>query len=129
MKVPDDGSEATTTLHVSRNAGGASGGSVSPLDGHTFSTIDRWFTSNTELEIALLQIFGPVSPEAERVVFDLKGTAAPVEAELFPIPDRFLGPAQVFLVMIDGAEPSPGAEGRLIAYDADGNVLDRVSVS
>ena len=47
------------------------------------------------------------------------------DGQLFPLPSKYLGPAQVVVVIVPGNVP---LNGDLIAYDADGNELARVTV-
>jgi hypothetical protein len=48
------------------------------------------------------------------------------EGALYPIPDRFIGPANALLIFVPGDVP---IDGRVVAYDASGTVLQRQPVS
>jgi hypothetical protein len=102
-------------------AGGGGGGSISLLDGHVFRGLHH--VSGTEIPDSLI---GPVGIEASRVVYRPE-TGDPIEARLIAVPERFLGPAQIFLVTAEFGAKVP--DGRLIAYDERGQVLDTYLVA
>ncbi len=65
-------------------------------------------------------VWGLVSPDVHDVTFVLSdGTTFPGQLP-FPIPSSIIGPAQAFVVFLPG-DVDP--RGRLIAFDAAGNVL------
>lgn len=116
--------EPSLGLRFAEHGGG--NGTLQPLEGAIFRGWGSGLTNEEGVEIPL-ELYGPVSKLATRVIFEPNGSDEATEAMLFPIPSRFIGQAQAFLVLVDGYD-RPAVKGELIAYGVDGRELDRVTV-
>ncbi len=67
-------------------------------------------------------VSGEVTPEAARVEFQLQNGPA-IEANLYPLPEDLVGPAQAFLLFVPG--DALVQAGDLVAYDAASNEIGR----
>lgn len=121
---PGGGLPLEPNLGFSFDDHGGSNGTLQPLEGAIFR---GWGSGWTNEEDIPLELQGPVSKVATSVVFEPKGSDETIDAFLFPIPNRFIGQAQAFLVLIDASDRRV-VKGELIAYGADGQELDRVTV-
>jgi hypothetical protein len=123
-----DGLGPVPNLGLSFAEQGGSYGTAQPLEGAVFRGFQTSLRSpNMSGPIVPLEIFGPVTRDAARVVFEPAHQGEPIEAQLFPIPERFLGPARAFVVLLDDPNIMK-PRGDLIAYAADGRELGRTWV-
>jgi hypothetical protein len=70
-------------------------------------------------------IEGLASTRVARVEY-LHADGRVFEGDLYPIPDRFIGPASALLIFVPGDVP---IDGEVVAYDASGTVLQRQELS
>lgn len=70
-------------------------------------------------------IEGLASTRVARVEY-LHADGRVFEGALYPIPDRFIGPASALLIFVPGDVP---IDGEVLAYDASGTVLQRQELS
>ena len=121
----DDGVGSSPTLGVGFGEHGAGWGVIEPLNGEVFSL--QGYSSRPIGSAEPAMIFGLASADAASVAFEPTGGGAQVEGMLFPIPDRFVGPAQAFIVFLDGAA-GVRPKGDMVAYGAGGQELGRINL-
>ena len=105
-------------LRVEDASGAGGGGSITPVGDNVFS---GWQGGGDPFHIA-----GVVSSDVARVDVILDdGTVT--SATVFPIPDRYVGPAQVFLAFVPKEHVSANGDVRaeLVAYDTNDTELAR----
>lgn len=105
-------------------SGGGGGGGFQPLGDKDIRTM--YLTGPVDGEEAKLplNVVGLVSARTDRVELQLRDGRSFL-AEVHPVPARFVGPAQVFLVLV---QSTVDLDGYVVAYDASGNVLQREPV-
>lgn len=102
-------------------SGGGGGGGFRPLADEDIRTV--YLTGPVDGEEAKLplNVVGLVSARTDRVELQLRDGRS-VPAEVYQVPARFVGPAQVFLVLV---QSTVELDGYVVAYDTSGNVLQR----
>jgi hypothetical protein len=109
-------------LRIEAASGAGGGGSIAPVGDDVFG---GWQSGGAPMHIA-----GVVPARVARVDVILDdGTVTP--ATVFALPDRFVGPANVFLAFVpNGALGSDGdVQAELVAYDANDTEVGRESTS
>jgi hypothetical protein len=98
---------------------GGDGGHFGPLGDRDISRT-LYFTGPSDANLPL-SVLGLVSERTDRVELQLRDGRS-VVAEVHSIPARFVGPAQVFQVLVQSAVE---LDGYVVAFDASGTILQR----